>query len=385
MEACQIRERRLTVAPRIAIVLPPHEGFAPEAVGAIGLLVHRLAREAGGTVVGAPGAWPPFADVTFVAAPPGWGLSGGARYARGVARVLRRLRPGLIEVHNRPEIAVLLARWFPRTPVLLWLNNDPQGMRQARTARQRARLLQRMTVVTASGWLRDRFVDGLDGPAARLPPNSRVEVIYNSLDPLPEPPTQRDNLILFAGRLVHDKGADAFVAACALALPDLPGWRAAMVGADRFSPTAPDTIFVTALRPAAAAANVMLHGHQPHDAVLDLMRQAAIVCVPSRWPEPFGLVALEAMACGAALVCTPRGGLPEVAGPAALYAEPDPAALAGAIRNLAQDPARRVALAALGRHRAAEFGTARATAALSVLRARLLNRIATSVNHDAGL
>ena len=43
------------------------------------------------------------------------------------------------------------------------------------------------------------------------------------------------------------------------------------------------------------------------------------------------------------------------------------------------------ALAALGRHRAAEFGTARATAALSVLRARLLKRIATSVNHDAGL
>ena len=367
MEARQIRERGLSVAPNYAIVLPPHEGFAPAAVGAIGLLVHRLARGAGGTVVGAPNIYPPFDDVPFVPAPPGWGLTGAARYARGVARVLVRLRPGLIEVHNRPEIAVLLARLLPRTPMVLWLNNDPQHMRQARTPRQRARLLRRMTIVTASDWLRRRFLDGVGGT---------VTVIHNALDPQSAPPIERERLILFAGRMVADKGADVFVAACALALPGLPGWQAAMVGADRFSPTAPDTPFVTALRPAALAAGITLHGHQPHDAVMGLMRRAAIVCVPSRWPEPFGLVAVEAMACGAALICAPRGGLPEVAGDAALYAEPEVDALAGAMRILAQDGPRRAMMAAAGRARAAQFDTAVAVAALRQLRARLCPALA---------
>ena len=357
MEAGQIRECGLTTA----IILPPNEGFAPQAVGAIGLLVHRLVQGgAAGTVIGAPGTYPPFDDVPFRPAAPGWGLSGAARYARGVARVLRHLQPSRIEVHNRPEIALRLARAMPGIPMLLWLNNDPQHMRQARQPAARARLAARMQVVTASGWLRDRFLDGL--------PPTPVTVIHNCLEPLPPPPATRENLIVFAGRIVADKGADAFVAACALALPQLPGWRAELVGADRFSPIAPDTPFLTALRAMAATAGITLAGHQPHAAVLDAMRRAAMVCVPSRWPEPFGLVALEAMACGAALICSPRGGLPEVGGTAALYAEPEPDALAAAMVALARDPARRAAMGQAGVVRAQQFGVDQAVAALVHLR-----------------
>ena len=59
---------------------------------------------------------------------------------------------------------------------------------------------------------------------------------------------------------------------------------------------------------------------------------------------------------GAALVCTRRGGLPEVAGEAAVYVDPaDPDGIAAAIVALAQDDARRAALAAAGRERARLF------------------------------
>lgn len=346
------------------MVLPPREGFSPAAVGAIGLLVHRLARAAGGEVVGRA-VDHPFTDVPFHPAAPGWGLSARTRYAAGLVRALKPLRPDLIEVHNRPEIALRLARHFPG--VMLFLHNDPQGMRGAATAAERRRLLRTLSgVVTVSEYLRGRMTDGAPG---------RVEVLHNSLDATPRPRKVRERLILFVGRVVADKGADAFVEACAAALPGLPGWRAAMVGADRFSPDSPATAFTQRVHAAAAAAGVEMLGYQTHQAVLDRLGRAAIAAVPSRWAEPFGLTALEAMASGAALVCSRRGALPEVAGEAAVYADPDaPGALAAALTALAGDDDRRRALAAAGYERSGQFTTAIAAARLSALRAGVLAR-----------
>jgi glycosyltransferase involved in cell wall biosynthesis len=102
---------------------------------------------------------------------------------------------------------------------------------------------------------------------------------------------------------------------------------------------------------------------------MDAMAKASIVVVPSRWPEPFGLTALEAIASGAALITTGSGGLAEIAGDAAVYVPPnDPTALAAAIIALANDEPRRAALAAAGRARAQYFDTQRIAAALETLR-----------------
>lgn len=347
-------------------MLPPREGFSEDSVGAIGLLVRRLVRAgARGIVVGQPTRGAPFADVEFRPAQMGWGLNGLARYAAGVSRTLRGIDPGLIEVHNRPAVALRIARRFPATPVLLWLNNDPQGMRDARTRAERTELLTRLArVITASEWLRGRLLDGAVAPAGREP-----IVLPNCIDLPPPPNAEREKLILFAGRVVRDKGVDSFVQACADALPELPGWRAEILGADRFSPDSPETAFTRALRPKAEAAQVAMRGYQPYPAVLDAMSRASIVAVPSRWHEPFGLAALEAMASGAALVCSSRGGLLEVAGRAALYADPDePGALARAFLDLAGDGPRRTALAAAGRRRAEGFGAEAAARRLLALR-----------------
>ncbi len=103
------------------------------------------------------------------------------------------------------------------------------------------------------------------------------------------------------------------------------------------------------------------------------MGRAAIAVVPSRWPEPFGLTALEAMAHGAALICSRRGGLPEVAGEGALYADPDtPGAVAAAVLALATDADRRAALVAVARTRALLFDTAIAAGRLRALRCAVL-------------
>ncbi len=338
---------------RVAIVLPPREGFSPDAVGAIGLLVHRLSRPQD-LVLGRPSTAFPFPDRCFVPVrPAGLPMLGDRlRYAAGLAAVLRDAAPVLIEVHNRPEIAMALARRCPGLPLALVLHNDPQAMRLARSPADRRVLARRMRIAVVSEYLRRRYRDG-SGDA--LP----VGLLPNCLDlaalPPPAADEARDRLILFAGRLVADKGADSFVAACAAALPGLPGWRAEMIGADRPGPS-PDTPFLAVLRPAAARAGVVLAGYRPHRAVLEAMARAAIVVVPSRWPEPFGLTALEAMASGAALVTSGRGGLAELTADAALRVDPDaPGALAGALRRLAGDPWERRRLAEAGRLRARDY------------------------------
>jgi glycosyltransferase involved in cell wall biosynthesis len=355
----------------VAIVLPPREGFSPDAVGAIGLLVHRLS-DPQDLILGRKLAQAPFTDRHFLPVQvPDWPRDpfvrgAGARYAIAAARILAPAPPDLIEVHNRPEVASMLARRLPRIPVCLFLHNDPRGMRGARSPRARRALAARMRIVAVSDYLRSCFLDGVG-------PGVTVGLLPNCLDlaalPSPRPPEARERLILFAGRLVADKGADSFVAACAQVLPSLPGWRAEMIGADRFHPGAPDTPFLAMLRPAAGRAGVTLAGYQPHAAVLAAMARAAIVVVPSRWMEPFGMTALEAMACGAALVCSRHGGLAELVADAALVIDPDrPETLAAALLRLGRSEPERAFLSGAGLARAQAFDLPEARARLRTLR-----------------
>ena len=163
------------------MVLPPREGFSPEAVGAIGLLVHRLSPH-DDCILGTKFAATPFAGRRFLAARPVlWPPFGPLRYAAAVAATLRRLNPVLVEVHNRPEIARCLARRFPLVPLTLILHNDPQAMRRARSVAERAGLLRHMRVACVSEWLRGRFMEG-------LPISADVRVLPNCIDLAALPP-----------------------------------------------------------------------------------------------------------------------------------------------------------------------------------------------------
>jgi UDP-glucose:(glucosyl)LPS alpha-1,2-glucosyltransferase len=364
--------------PRVAVVLPPREGFSNGRAGAIGLLVRRLVRTPGfdAIVVGGKQDGPTFPGIDFRSVTPSlwspalWSsTSNNQRYAAAVAEGLKKLNPALIEVHNRPEIALALAARLPGIPVIGFLHNEPSGMRGAATPAQRAQMLRRLAgVVTPSDYLRQRVLDGVAAP------DKDPVVLPNCLDLAELPPRRRrERLVLFAGRVVADKGPDAFVSACATALPHLPGWIAEIIGADRFSVDSPDTGFVQMIRASAQGANIRMLGYRDHPEVLVAMSRAAIVVVPSRWAEPFGLVALEALASGAALICAPRGGLPEVAGDAAVYADPDrPSEIAAAIRALAGDEPRRAALAEAGWQRVQRFDVPVIAARLAALRHRIL-------------
>src|SRR4051812_40222432 len=89
-----------------------------------------------------------------------------------------------------------------------------------------------------------------------------------------------------------------------------------------------------------------------HERMVELYNEASVAVVPSLY-EGFSLPAIEAMACGAPLVATTGGALPEVVGPDgrnALTVPPgDPGALAGAIGRVLDDAALRDHLSVAGR------------------------------------
>jgi glycosyltransferase involved in cell wall biosynthesis len=159
--------------------------------------------------------------------------------------------------------------------------------------------------------------------------------------------------LLTLGRLVERKGVATVIAALAR-LPDAELVVAG--GPDRRDLDGSDDYRM--LREAASdhgvADRVIFTGSVARPDVPALIRSAeVVVCVP--WYEPFGIVPLEAMACGVPVVASAVGGLTDsIADQRTGWLVParDPAALATALGQLLADPAKRAALGAAGVERA---------------------------------
>lgn len=159
--------------------------------------------------------------------------------------------------------------------------------------------------------------------------------------------------LLALGRLVERKGVATVIAA----LARLPEAELVVAGGPnrRDLDTSDD---YRLLREAAGrhgvADRVTFTGSVAQPDVPALIRSAhVVVCTP--WYEPFGIVALEAMACGVPVVASAVGGLADsVVDQQTGWLVParDPAALASALSQLLADPAKRAALGAAGAERA---------------------------------
>jgi glycosyltransferase involved in cell wall biosynthesis len=101
-------------------------------------------------------------------------------------------------------------------------------------------------------------------------------------------------------------------------------------------------------------------GWHPFSKIKEFYRQADICCVPSVWEEPFGLVAVEAMATGRACVVSDVGGLQEIVVEGEtghIFDRDDPAALAAALGKALASHETRRAMGDAGRRRVEELYT----------------------------
>lgn len=171
--------------------------------------------------------------------------------------------------------------------------------------------------------------------------------------------------LLQLGRLVPRKGAAVSITA----LTRLPDTELLVVGgppAGRLHEDPEVRRLREIARLAGVADRVRFTGGVAPEEVAPLLRSADVVLCPADY-EPFGIVPLEAMACGRPVVASAVGGqLDTVADPETgrLVPPRDPDALARAVGELLADPAWRAACGAAGRRRVlSRYGWARVAAA----------------------
>lgn len=156
---------------------------------------------------------------------------------------------------------------------------------------------------------------------------------------LPDIPKDRD--IVFLGRLVSDKGAHILLEAVGkLAGAGLRPSVTLVGGGPELG----------ALQQQAErlgiSGQVDFPGARTGVELVRLLNRHRIMAIPSLWKEPFGIVALEGAACGAALVGSDSGGLPEAMGPCGLrFPNGDSDALADRLQSLLSDDQLRARLA----------------------------------------
>ena len=136
-------------------------------------------------------------------------------------------------------------------------------------------------------------------------------------------------IIIYAGKLTHAKGVDVLLKAAKIYEAELPDTLTLIVGDGE------EMEMLTKMAEDLRLKTVRFLGNVDQRSLRRLYNVSDVDMVPSR-KEAFGLVALEAMACGIPVIATDQGGLPDFVTDevGALVAPEDPEALAEAVRKV---------------------------------------------------
>jgi glycogen synthase len=267
------------------------------------------------------------------------------------ARLPRVWRPDVIHAHD------WLAAWAGDTLRALWGvplvatvhatergrqgGTVPPGQPSGISAVEWWLTYQARHVIACSDYMVDEVVDTF------ATPRDKVTMVPNGVDahlwaPPTPPPVRGEGgpLVVTWGRIQHEKGFHTLIEALPLVRTRVPDVRVVVAGRGSHLPALQDMAHRMGV-----ADCVDFAGFVPDDELRDLLHRASCAVIPSLY-EPFGIVALEALAAGAPLVAAAAGGLTEVlsGSDAGLLFEPGKApALAEALVHMLTEPGRAAA------------------------------------------
>ena len=239
-----------------------------------------------------------------------------------------------IWVHNRPEYASVLSRLLSGKSVRVVLHMHNSHLAHLNPEFRR---LDSVIIVYCSRFLADEARGcGFSSPAYVLPNGADGDLFHPATGKL-----RTETEIAFAGRIVPEKGPHVLVEAMRSLSQDRVRAHCVLIGSSGFG-TCRSSRYVRNLR-ASFPPNTEMAGYLSGEIYAHRLRRADIFCCPSVWPEPFGMVIVEAMASGLPIVASAVGGIPEVLkyGGGELIPPADPGILAQHLKALIQDPVRR--------------------------------------------
>ncbi|WP_373533434.1 glycosyltransferase family 4 protein [Vampirovibrio sp.] len=218
-----------------------------------------------------------------------------------------------VHIHNQVHYAVWLRKLGYQGKIILHMHNTVQTFLPDRS--QWPRLYQSIDMALFCS----HFVlrSARNGFEPILP---KTAVVYNGVQLSAHnlPPERQALTLLFAGRLVKEKGL--LEAMEILAELRKRGIQAILnvAGAAGFATSKITPYMALAQERADAinahygAATIRFLGYRSHEALLEEMARSRVFLFPVLWDEPFGMVMVEAMSTGTPVVASRRGGIPEV-------------------------------------------------------------------------
>ncbi|GEC89929.1 glycosyltransferase family 4 protein [Brevibacillus brevis] len=243
-------------------------------------------------------------------------------YLRRIINHIKKNKPDVILVENRPIYVLTLKRHFPKIPVFVNMHSHVYGS-QPIISKENMRRAVRLAAgfITNSEFLRQHFIR-----TCKIPAN-KIHAVHLGVDVTPYQVAKiaikkmrqelglkpDDRILFYAGRLMRGKGVHVLIKAFRQVSKQDPKARLVIVGGTGYGSNRLNPYVRELKRLAKPLGEKVRFVNFVPSAKMPLYYQIGdVVATPSVWKEAFCRVNLEAMASGKPVISTPRGGIREV-------------------------------------------------------------------------
>lgn len=231
----------------------------------------------------------------------------------GPFQLIKEHRWADVVFENNPSVRLAWPQVFFRRPLVIALHTwiaRTNGTVSLLDKVKTRRLANAKKVIACSNAVRRRC-----WPGAVVIENPYQENLFRIM-----PAISRQKDFVFLGRLVSDKGADLAIHAIRkfISTEEETSLRSHQVSLTIIGNGPEKENLERLVRRLDLEHNVTFKGALSGDKLVECLNEHRFILVPSVWEEPFGMVALEGMACGCVPIVAESGGLPDAVGNAGL-------------------------------------------------------------------